>query len=491
MGNAQARRSTPDWTPQQEVVFDWCENGDRSANVIARAGTGKSTTIVHGARYCEGKTLVAAFNKSAAEELKSRLPATVDAKTGHGLGMGLIIQSYGKPTVDENKAKVIIGDILVEMGRTIVEDGELVARTAEKNAIAKLVSRAKNTLMEAPADLERLAYMMDLVEDESGRSASLMADVTIKALARCLDQKDVIDFDDMPWIPVKMGLRPQRYDTVLVDEAQDTNACSRTLYEGVMKSRGRFGAVGDDRQAIYAFRGADSTALDLIAKAHNSIILPLTVTFRCGKNIVQHVKHIVPDYEAAPGNEDGVVRVGSAFDARPGDFVIARSNAPLVRRCVDLVKAGVPAMVLGRDLQGSAEAMIRRSRASDVRGLESWVVAWSEKEATKLAKKGYDDLAGIIRDKASMLLALCEGAESIAEVSDRVRTIFGEGDAKTRVVFGTAHRMKGLERDRVFVLESGFRLDAQPGSQESNLYYVACTRALHELVLDQTQEVVQ
>lgn len=477
------QRSTRNWTPQQENFYDYCENGEGSLNLLSRAGTGKSTTASHGTGYCPGKVGIFAFNKSAAEELKGKVPNTVDTRTGHSLGASLFTKAFGRAPLDEGKAKTLIADILIERGRTIVDGGETVAKTSDVNAIAKLVSRAKNVLCENPADLERLAYLLDLVEDD--RPAALISDVTVEALQRCFANKDVIDFDDMMWIPVKAGLRSPTYDTAMIDEAQDTTPLARELYASVLKAKGRMVAIGDDRQAIYAFRGADSQALELFRQRFKSAEMKLTVTFRCGKNIVAHVKHLVPDYEAAPTNEDGIVRVGTAYDARPGDFVIARKNSTLVRRCIQAVKAGVPAMVMGRDLQGSAEAMIRRSRAANVAGLMSWVTAWSEKEAAKFMKKGYDDLAGIVRDKASMMLALCDGADSIADVSYRVRQIFGEGDAKTRICFGTAHRMKGLERDRVFVIEDGFKLGAEAGSQESNLYYVACTRARHELVLDQ------
>jgi ATP-dependent DNA helicase UvrD/PcrA len=49
------------------------------------------------------------------------------------------------------------------------------------------------------------------------------------------------------------------FDRVVVDEAQDMNACQLELAEGVCK--GGLVAVGDSHQAIFGFAGADSGSL--------------------------------------------------------------------------------------------------------------------------------------------------------------------------------------------------------------------------------------
>lgn len=482
-----SKNTTRNWNPYQTAIHDWFENGEDSLNIVARAGTGKTTTITHGTKYAPGRVLLAAFNKSAAEELRTKVPSSVDAKTGHSLGFGMLISAYGKPTVDEAKAKKVAAATLMDAGRWALGEGNRQeARTVEVNALSRVVSWAKNGLLAMDEQIERAAHYLDVVVEEKGFTAPVIANLTKKVMEACAADRKTIDFDDMVWLPVVTGLNSRRYDLVCVDEAQDTNAVMRSLYGSVLKKNGRFCAVGDDRQAIYAFRGADKDALDLIQRDYHSSILKLPVTYRCGKNIVQHVKYIVPDYEAA-GAHDGIVRQGSANEARPGDFVICRTNAPLVRRCIELIKARVPAMVLGRDLAATAESLVKRSRATTVDGLIAWVEKWTEAEVAAMTKKGYEDLANVAADKGAMMLALAEGAESIAEVYNRINTLFGSGDAMTRVVLGTAHRMKGLERDRVFVLEKSFSPHAEPGSQESNLYYVACTRAAHELVLDQSE----
>ena len=63
------------WSPFQEAVFDFVENREGNVIVEAVAGSGKTSTIVEALRRIEFQvpdTLFLAFNKSIAEELKSR-----------------------------------------------------------------------------------------------------------------------------------------------------------------------------------------------------------------------------------------------------------------------------------------------------------------------------------------------------------------------------------------------------------------------------------
>src|SRR5436190_20992705 len=66
------------WSDEQNTVFDWFERRSSysSGNLVvrARAGTGKTTTIVEGVnRANDGQILLAAFNKSIAKELQGRV----------------------------------------------------------------------------------------------------------------------------------------------------------------------------------------------------------------------------------------------------------------------------------------------------------------------------------------------------------------------------------------------------------------------------------
>lgn len=74
------------WSDQQESIFEWFQSGRGNLVVRARAGTGKTTTIIEGIKRArERNILLAAFNKSI--ELAAKLGSAGRAKTLHGLVM--------------------------------------------------------------------------------------------------------------------------------------------------------------------------------------------------------------------------------------------------------------------------------------------------------------------------------------------------------------------------------------------------------------------
>src|SRR5262249_47785764 len=96
-----------------------------------------------------------------------------------------------------------------------------------------------------------------------------------------------IDFDDMIWLPVVLRLSVWTYDRVFVDETQDLNAAQLELALRACRAKGRILAIGDDKQAIYRFRGADSNAVERIIRRLSAKVLPLSVTYRCAQRIVE------------------------------------------------------------------------------------------------------------------------------------------------------------------------------------------------------------
>src|SRR6185436_4493025 len=104
------------WSTYQKNIFKDIARGTDHTVVIARAGSGKTSTIVEGFKYLPRgkKTLMVAFNKSIADELKQRAPSYVDVMTLHSLGYRAIRQTYGNVVLENTKCselvKTIIGD---------------------------------------------------------------------------------------------------------------------------------------------------------------------------------------------------------------------------------------------------------------------------------------------------------------------------------------------------------------------------------------------
>lgn len=234
---------------------------------------------------------------------------------------------------------------------------------------------------------------------------------------------------------------------------------------------------------IYAFAGADINSIDNICKEFNSKRLPLSVTYRCAREIVKLAQELVPQLEAAPNAEDGLVEDVEASKLinviRHGDFILSRTNAPLIRWCLDLLKAGTRANIAGRDLGKNLAWLITKSKAKDVDSFLDWLNDYVSMETDRLVKSKRDP--SVVADKAECLRSLCEGTRSLDEVRKNIDHLFHDGDEKDRVMLSTIHKAKGLERDRVAVLTN--TLKPSKGGEEANLAYIAYTRARKHLCL--------
>ena len=91
-----------DFTPSeyQEKIFNFVTKGTGNAVINAKAGSGKTTTLVEAMKLIpeKEKVLFVAFNKAIEQELSNRLKGhkNVDVKTYHGLGFSLLRQNLGK-----------------------------------------------------------------------------------------------------------------------------------------------------------------------------------------------------------------------------------------------------------------------------------------------------------------------------------------------------------------------------------------------------------
>ncbi len=478
------------WSAQQQKVFSWFGSGDGNLVVRARAGTGKTTTILEALQHApESSILLAAFNKKIALELQKRVTKPgAEAKTLHGVGFEVVRRFWNGAKLDSDRgfrlAKLAAGDAAPDDIVTL---------------IAKLASLAKGIAPFADmATMMEIAIRFDKTPDEEwedeGWEASLVCSHALRAMELALvkDDECSIDFDDMVFVPVGNRWARPRYGLVVIDEAQDMNGSQLLLAQAV--SDGRIAVVGDDRQAIYGFRGADSNAIDNLKRRLNATELGLTVTYRCAQTIVAYAARLVPDFVAHETNAVGEIIAtnedGMLEGAKEGDFILSRKNAPLVGHCLKLLRMGKSARVEGRDIGAQLAAIVKARKAKGLPALEEKMTKWREKEIAKarqrLTKKAaLEEKIQIITDQAETIHALCDGVTTVPELLARIGRLFG--DAKdvqmVQIVLSSIHKSKGLEADRVYVL-----LDTlYPGGdksvvEEQNLEYVAVTRAKRTLV---------
>jgi hypothetical protein len=237
--------------------------------------------------------------------------------------------------------------------------------------------------------------------------------------------------------------------------------------------------------SIYQFRGADSDAIPNFINKLKAKTLPLSLTYRCPKKVVKLAQEIVPDITAYDKSEEGeIVDIDYSEmlkQVKPGDFVLSRTNAPLIKYCLALLKLGVPANIQGRDIGANLLYFIKKSKAKTINGFIDYVNSWRDQEVKRLLseKKSTD----ICVDKAECLLNLCEGTLTLQDLKETIEKLFNDVDDSAKVIFSTTHKAKGLERDNVFVLINTYRYGPGITGEEANLYYVAITRAKKRLYL--------
>lgn len=476
--NSHLRIAAPkrNWSKFQKDIFRDINSGQGHTVVIARAGSGKTSTIVEGFKYLPKgkKTLMVAFNKSIAEELKQRAPSYVDVMTLHSLGFRAIKQSFGAGVILEN-------DKCNELIKTLIGDDYDMWEVNQ--SIAKCVSLCKGFLVDTPARIGDLIDKFGIEIFDYTREK--FTELVIKTLGLCKAKKDVVDFDDMIWFPFVYRLNVGKFDVVFVDEAQDLNQAQIAMVLSANKMDGRIIAVGDPAQSIYQFRGADSEAIPNFIEKLKAKTLPLSVTYRCPKKVVALAREIVPDIEAADNAPDGTVEEVPAEQilklVQPGDFVLSRTNAPLIKHCMALLKAGIPANIQGRDVGSNLQYFIKKSKAKTIIQFTEYVNAWREQEVKRLLAEKKDPIATV--DKAECLLNLCEGTLTIKDLKETIDKLFNDVNDDSKVIFSTTHKAKGLERDRVFVLTNTYRYGPGVEGEEANLWYVAVTRSKSELYL--------
>lgn len=466
-----------EWSDNQKVIFEDVASGTGNTQVDSYAGTGKSTTIVESFYHMKPGTsaLMCAFAKVNQIDLEKKAPATVSPLTFHGLGNRAVRRAFPNMSkVIDDKGEKLEGFIRAERG----DDAET---TELRFNLSKAVQLCKGYLALTPEGIDPILDRHEI--DTCGESREGFITSIMRVLNGCKNDTSRIDFDDMIFFPNVHNIKLDQYGMVFIDEAQDLNLAQINIALNSCQPNGRVVSVGDERQAIYSFRGADSNAIQNIVDRCNSKRLSLSVTYRCAKSIVAMANQVVPELEAAPSSPEGMVDYipESHIEklVRPGDFILSRTNAPLIGMCLAMLKAHIPANIQGRDLGKSLLSMIKKSKARDVDSFLGWLGEWRNLEVDRLVKAKRD--SSVVEDKAECLRVLCEGAKEVSELKSNIDKLFYDGDDKNRVILSTTHKAKGLERDRVFMLSKTYKRGKS--TEEDNLWYVACTRAKSELYM--------
>jgi len=483
----RAEKKEIKWSEYQRAIFTEIEHGTGNLVIEAVAGSGKTTTIVHGLEYTpkDAKVAFVAFNTHIAKELSRRAPEHVSVSTLHSLGLSNIRAALGRVKVEPNKVQ----DLIANLAEKLPTDGYEIVML-NKTSIQKLVSLIKATM--SGSDDSTLWQLCSSYNIEINDSQDTIFDIARKVLALSRAETKIVDFDDMIDFCATGRVPCEQFDILFGDEVQDWNAAQIKMALRSVKESGRIIGVGDRWQSIYGFRGADINAIPGLIKATGAKVLPLSITYRCPSSHVKLAQELVPHIEAREGAAEGTVETVGEFkfqrDVKQGDMVLCRCNAPLVKPAFDLIRQGKKAVILGRDIgKGLLQMVYRVQKKYRVHTLEDTLeqmVVYTRHEVAKLIKRGAELRAQNLEDNAETIYALSDGCETVRELERKIQSVFS--DEQEGVTFSSVHKAKGAESERVWILEPGLMphpkaTRPEDVQQERNILYVALTRSKSEL----------
>lgn len=483
--------------------------------VIAAAGSGKTTVLTRRIAYRVASgtalprhVLALTFTRDAASELKRRLRRLdlrdpVDAGTFHSVALRLLrdrAMSRNEP----------VPQVATDRHRLV------------RDTLASLQLRAEAHQAMADLDWARARMIDPRRYDAACRSERRRSGVPASRYADFFDayqqlkrRRGVLDFDDM-LTGVLQALRTDetwadavrwRYRHLFVDEAQDLNPLQHAVLEAIRDGRPDLCLVGDPRQAIYGWNGADHTMLSRVEDRYPGVtVVALSTNYRCTPQVVRAAAAAL----GAAGQADDSVSLqpegpSVAVHEYEDDVAEAQSVARQVRSLLHH-RSGRQLAVLARtneqvslvqqvftDHGIATERTVGRSpldltiaEAARCRNREE-LAAWVDGVFADPA----DAIRARVAEEADKFLASGETGTFRGWID--LRNPFDDleqGPDEDAVSLLTFHAAKGREWWGVFIVGADDQavphssaVTAEQLAEEARLFYVALTRAEHRLVV--------
>jgi superfamily I DNA/RNA helicase len=448
-------------TPQQTAIISRFAAGASFA-VRARAGTGKTTTLVEAFQRAPEGSLALAFNKRIAEELAIRMPKHVESRTMNGIGHRAWGDRLRKTLRVDTKKLLSLWDTS-PWKKELPEEGLAICRLVSLAKSHGFASGFGGSTHENDFAWIDLADRFDILDGEAlVPAAKWLLDESCRTAFNGL-----IDFDDQIYMSVRYDAPFPKYRCIAADEAQDLSALQHEMVRRLSGANAQHLIVGDPAQAIYGFRGASENSFSELCQAFSLDVLPLTVSFRCPQSIIGEAQKYVPDIEASSAAKPGSVVIARGISPQRNRTVLSRTNAPLIKLAFQAIRETIPVNYLGRDFLSGLRALHKRYPTQ--RALDSWYAAEKAKAKSK----------GALARLADRYESMCILHERFGEkLEPAFKQLF---DTSTgAMTLSTIHKAKGLEWANVAYLDYDKIWD---GAQESNIKYVGVTRAQDTLTL--------
>lgn len=456
----------------------------------AFAGAGKSTTLDAFSRHRQKKQIInLCFNKSVQIAAEKRFPPNVTSKTSHAMAFPKFGSKYAN-------AKKLVSDIRPNEILSVIPTN---LSPVVRFSFAASVIQVVNNYVASPDDQIGVKHLQNIQPSRFYDIMDLLP-VAMRLWSKMVDLDDPMGFTHDSYLKLWQLSRPRldRYDYILLDEAQDTTPA---LIDVIARQPSRKVIVGDQHQSIYAFRGA----VDAMKLFKHDIVLPITTSYRFGPKIALLANMIIQTFKQEPNlikgfrPEDNI----SSVDKSKPYAVIAKTNIGLFDQAVDAVQNNLRIHYVG-GIQGYSLDLILDTHSLKV-GQNYNVkdpflrVFNSFDEFSQYAEESEDvqslnlikicDNYGMrIPDLIQRIKAANVSQENPVQASSDIENVFN-----AQVFLTTTHKSKGLEFNQVILAEDFTNLVdgdnyAHPNDlsdTEVNLHYVAITRAKHTLQLNQ------
>lgn len=300
------------------------------ALVIAGAGSGKTRTLTYRVAYLldngiePRNILLLTFTNKAAREMLDRVqrlvsidPRDIWGGTFHSIG-NRVLRAHAQrigwernfTIMDREDQKDLLLSVYAECG--IDPKG---GHFPKPEVMADVISLALNTGETLPGTLEsRYGYLAHMTESIEAVSA---------AYEKRKQDTNCFDFDDLLVKSVRLlGENPdvaatyqRRFEFVLVDEYQDTNAIQGELIDLFAAHHKNLMVVGDDAQSIYSWRGADyRNILDFSKRHPDAHVYKIETNYRSAPQILDlanaSIRNNARQYrkELAPARPEAALR---------------------------------------------------------------------------------------------------------------------------------------------------------------------------------------
>ena len=253
---------TEGMNPQQVAAIT---AGDGPVLVLAGPGSGKTSVLTRRIAWLirerqvpHHRIMAVTFTNKAAGEMRGRVEALLGDRM-RGLQVGTFhsacarfLRSEAELLGYRREYVIYDSDDQQTLVKQVVKSLDIDPKRYNPRAILAKISAAKNEMI-LPAQFQSLDYFGEIVKQ------------VYSAYQAALLDANAMDFDDLLLNMVLLlgeneRLREayqHRFTQVLVDEFQDTNKVQYELVKLLAAPQDNVFVVGDEDQAIYAFRGAD------------------------------------------------------------------------------------------------------------------------------------------------------------------------------------------------------------------------------------------